>query len=84
MARGLNINRRAFTHFIDRCKPDDPTQDIILAALSRLAQDPSLGYRVYFVYPPLFRIDIPPYVANYEFDAELVTVLYLGIIGKCP
>jgi hypothetical protein len=86
MRRRIKVKGKAFTRFIDRCKPDDETQDLIWDQLNLLKRAPNLGYRISFVFGSarIYQFRIGEYSANYTFDDELVRVLYIGILGICP
>ena len=84
MERSVNLKRRPYTLFLDRCKPDPASLHEIFVALDVLAHDIEVGYHILFFYPPLFQIRVGPYSVNYVFDDTTITVLYLGIIGRCP
>jgi hypothetical protein len=84
MERSLNLKRRPYTRFLDGCRPKPEALQEILASIALLARDPNHGYRILFVNPPIFQIRVGPYAVNYVFDDTTVTVLYLGIIGRCP
>ena len=86
MQRRIKIKGKAFTRFIDSCRPDDETQDWIWEELILLGRDPNLGYRILFVFGSarIYQFRIGEYSANYTFDDEFLRILYIGILGKCP
>ena len=83
MARRISFKEGVFTAFADNCRAESADDVKIRQELTSLGAQPERGFSIPFANPLFYQLPIPPFVAHYIFDDEDVTILYLGIPGKC-
>jgi hypothetical protein len=84
MVRHVYLQFSAIHHFNKRCGASPDVKAQIRAGLKALAEKPDeLGYKVPFIIPTFYQMPLGDYKIHYVFDAQELTVLYIGILGVC-
>ncbi len=64
---------------MEAAAPSDAERGAILQVLRELATDISPAYRILFVYPPTFRLDVGRFRIHFRFDEKQVQVEFIGV-----
>jgi mRNA-degrading endonuclease RelE of RelBE toxin-antitoxin system len=60
-------------------RPSDAEREALVQVLHELATDVSRAYRILFVYPPSYRIDVGRFRIHFRFDDKQVRVGFIGV-----
>ena len=60
-------------------RPSDAEREALLQVLHELATDVSRAYRILFLQPPTYRIDVGRFRIHFRFDEKQVQVEFIGI-----
>lgn len=64
---------------MEAAHPSDAERDAIRAVLMELSTDTSRSYRIAFVTPPTYRIDVGRFRTHFRFDDHKVEVGFIGV-----
>ena len=64
---------------MEAARPSDAEREALLQVLRELATDVSRAYRILFVYPPTYRIDVGRFRIHFRFDDKQVQVEFIGV-----
>ena len=59
--------------------PSEAEREAILQVLRELATDVSRAYRILFVYPPTYRIDVGRFRIHFRFDDKRMRTEFIGV-----
>jgi len=60
-------------------RPNDAEREALLQVLRELATDVTRAYRILFVYPPTYRIDVGRFRIHFRLDDTHVRVGFIGV-----
>ena len=60
-------------------RPSDAEREALLQVLHELATDVSRAYRILFLQPPTYRIDVGRFRIHFRFDEKQVQVEFIGV-----
>ena len=60
-------------------RPSEAEREALLQVLRELATDVSRAYRILFVYPPTYRIDVGRFRIHFRLDDTHVRVGFIGV-----
>ncbi len=64
---------------MEAARPSDAEREALLQVLRELATDVSRGYRILFVHPPTYRLDVGRFRIHFRFDEKQVQVEFIGV-----
>jgi len=64
---------------MEAADPTDTERDAIRNVLAELSTDISRGYRIAFVNPPTYRIDVGRFRIHFRFDDRKLEVAFIGV-----
>jgi len=84
MARRVYVKESAIAQFSKKCGASSEMKNTVFSSIRALGEKPEeLGYEIPFVKPPFYQMVVGEYRIHYVFDADELTVLYMGILGVC-
>lgn len=76
--RELVIDPEAL-EMMQAARPSEAEREALLQVLRELATDVSRAYRILFVYPPTYRIDVGRFRIHFRLDDTHVRVGFIGV-----
>jgi hypothetical protein len=73
------INDPKALEMMQASRPSDAEREALLQVLQELATDVSRGYRILFLQPPTYRIDVGRFRIHFRFDDKQVQVEFIGV-----
>jgi len=64
---------------MEAAHPTDAEREAIRIVLAELGTDLSRAYRIAFLYPPIYRIDVGRFRIHFRFDEHKVKVGFIGV-----
>ena len=64
---------------MEAAHPTDAEREAIRSVLTELSTDTSRSYRIAFVNPPIYRIDVGRFRIHFRFDDRQVEVGFIGV-----
>ena len=78
MRREIIIAPRAL-EMMEAAHPSGAEREALLRVLRELATDVSRGYRILFVHPPTYRLDVGRFRIHFRVTEQQVQVEFIGI-----
>jgi mRNA-degrading endonuclease RelE of RelBE toxin-antitoxin system len=60
-------------------RPTDAESEALVTVLRELATDVSRGYRILFLHPPTYRLDVGRFRIHFTWDEKQVQVEFIGV-----
>jgi len=64
---------------MERAHPSGAEREALLQVLRELATDVSRGYRILFIQPPTYRLDVGRFRIHFRFDDKHLQIEFIGV-----